>query len=156
MTRELEVEFNQYLAKPSPGPISDHPLFTHQMRWKPAGAKGSVDLSGLLDRLTAGKTQYEALNGLFKSEPWKAWEKDPTQSTNPRVSDAPRQQVAQRIGPRTIKLISRYYEALATEEVMHSTNAAAQEWQRLWVVKQAGLDPEAGEATVDRLQGVTR
>ena len=156
MTKELEVEFNNALAKPSPIPMSENPLFVNRMRWRPPGAKSSVDLVDMLDRLTTGKTQYEALNGLFQSQSWKSWEADPDQTTNPRISDVPRAQMVNRIGPRVVKLISDYYSEQASETIMKSSSQAALEWQRLWAAKQAGLDPDAGEAMVERVEMMTR
>jgi len=158
MTSELEVEFNDYLAKPSPYPMSEDPDFINQMKWRPAGSTGagSVDLRDLLDRVTAGKTQYEALNLLFKSESWKSWEKDPQMSTDPKVADAPRAVVMQRIGPKAVKLVSDFYSELATEQVMQSTTSAAREWQQLWAAKQQQADPERNATLLERVQGMTR
>jgi len=151
MTSDLEVEYNDALAKPAPVPMSEHPMFQGRMRWRnPQG--GDVDLSPLMTRITDGATLYEALNGLFQSDAWKSWEADPNQTTNRSVADAPRAEVMKRIGPKAVKLLHDYYDQLATEQVMESNSAAAKEWKVLFNQKNQMVDPMESQIENEALQ----
>jgi hypothetical protein len=170
MGEDLEKEFNHYNGNLKGSLLSEHPLFAAKAYWNaPAAKEGyvedgvrveekytqSVDLAPLLDRLTNGKTLYEAINGLLKSDAYKTWEKDPRFTTDPKINDRPRKAMLEQPGPRAIKLLHDYYAQLATEKVGLSPSEAAKQWreqrdaiQRQRTPLEVEKEAQAVEATI--------
>ena len=171
MGEDLEKEFNHYNGNLKGGVISDHPLLGNKVFWNaPAAKEGqledgirveekytqSVDLAPLLDRMTNGKTLYEAINGLLQSDTYKTWEKDPRFTTDPKINDRPRSAMLQQPGPRAVKLLHDYYAQLATEKVELSPSQPAQEWRQQRDAMQRGRTPGQVDADAAAVEGAIR
>ncbi|QNG26092.1 hypothetical protein [Synechococcus sp. HK01-R] len=172
MDEPLEKEFNHYTGNTKGGVISDHPLFSRRLSVRLSAVEGEldrgegrryevkttvpVDLQPLLDRLTKGKTLYEALNGLFTSASWKQWEADPRFSTNPKLNDRPRSQQLELPGPRAVKILHDYYAQLATEKVELSQSPGAAQWRQERDARNALTTPDQVERDATELERMVR
>lgn len=172
MDEPLEKEFNHYNGNTTGGVISDHPLFSRRLNVRLSAVESEldrgegrryetkttvpVDLQPLLDRMTKGKTLYEAINGLLSSDSWKQWEADPRFSTNPKVKDRPRSQQLELPGPRAIKILHDYYAQLAAEKVELSTSPAAAEWRKERDARNAVTTPDSVERDATALEQMIR
>ena len=171
MDEPLEREFNRLVGETNGEAISEHPWFSRRLGVRLNAVEGemdadgrryesktteTVDLQPLLDRLTTGKTLYEAVNGLVTSDSWKQWEADPRFSTNTKVKDRPRSQQMELPGPRAVKILHDYYAQLAAEQVELSPVPAAAEWRRQRDAKNQLTTPDMVERDAGALEGMIR
>ena len=171
MGTELELEFNYYNGNLKGGLISDHPVMGKRVFWNAPASKtifgeagerveekytASTDLGPLLDKLTNGKTLYQAVNALLQSKAWKTWEANPRTTTNTKLNDRPRSEILLQPGPKAIKILHDYYERLATEKVEFSDSPYAQEWRQKRNAKLGQRSPDQVDADVDAVEAGIR
>ena len=145
MLPEAEQEFNSYLGTIKPAsslfPDSNAPsggrviwFGEEAQRRGPGGRPGStvreqVDLTRLMLQAVQGRTVREAIQFIFDSPQWKKLDANPTYTTDPRVSDRPRDVIQKQPGPLLIKRTKEYYAWLAQQKMEESNSPAAQQWR---------------------------
>jgi hypothetical protein len=167
MGPELEKEFNHYNGNAKGGLISEHHAMSKRVFWSAPASKtvfteagerveekytASTDLGPLLDKLTNGKTLYQAINGLLQSKTWKEWEINPLTTTNPKLNDRPRSEILLQPGPKAIKILHDYYERLATEKVEFSNSPYAEEWRQKRNAKLGQRGPDEVDAHLNAVE----
>lgn len=168
MGSDLEKEYNGHVGSVVGGSIARDPRFAGKLTWQgrsvvmmPSGRERTqttkVPMGRFMSGLTDGATLHEALNRLFTSSTWEAWQGDPSTTLTPSKAgggDAPKSELLKRPGAKVVRLLHEYYGALAADQVEVSDSEAAANWREL---RQARLEqmgtPEEVRSTGNFIRG---
>lgn len=108
----------------------------------------SVDISPIVDRLTAGRNMHDALLAL-KNDPWyQSIESDPDLSTRPDIRDLPRSLRRRGITQKLVNTIVTYYDRLAMDQMRNSSHPVDLDWHQ----RELALSDAAFEDQLQLLQ----